>query len=125
MRIFVVALANVTQEPVYLHLSSDNWKGDLMVNEGNNTYSVTRACPPGRLEFFFSILGTFGSIVGIIGSFLDEKALVDPGTKSTELSEFQKFEVIRKNKVLFSANCFLYPLKESIINGNIEEIRRD
>lgn len=46
----------IDPEPVYLHLSTDDWKGDMMLKEADNTYSVTRMCPPGKVQFFYTIL---------------------------------------------------------------------
>ena len=48
--------AELIPDPVYLHLSIDDWKGDLMLKETDNMYSVIRMCPPGKLKFFYSVL---------------------------------------------------------------------
>lgn len=46
-------------EPIYLHLSCDDYKEDLMLPdpEKSGTYSSLRMVPPGDLTFYFS----FGS----------------------------------------------------------------
>lgn len=46
----------VDPEPVYLHLDFDEWKGDLMLKKADNVYSSTRMCPPGKINYFFTIL---------------------------------------------------------------------
>jgi hypothetical protein len=40
----------------YLHLSLDNFTGDLMQRSDNGQYSLMRMIPPKKVEYYFSLV---------------------------------------------------------------------
>lgn len=73
----------------YLHLSIDEFKGDLMEKSENGQFNLLRMIPPKKVEYYFSMVDAplakqeksqFSS------TFMEKKAIVVPGTNYIDLA---------------------------------------
>ena len=73
----------------YLHLSIDEFKGDLMEKSENGQFNLLRMIPPKKVEYYFSKVDAplakqeksqFSS------TFMEKKAIVVPGTNYIDLA---------------------------------------
>ena len=82
----------------YLHLSIDEYKGDLMEKSENGQFNLMRMVPPKKVEYYFSLVNAplakqdksqFSS------TFMEKKAIVVPGTNYIDL-------VIQRKSLIYS-----------------------
>ena len=73
----------------YLHLSIDEFKGDLMDKSENGQFNLMRMVPPKKVEYYFSLANAplakqdksqFSS------TFMEKNAIVVPGTNYIDLA---------------------------------------